>query len=108
MVRYPNYTKHVHEFEGSTKSKESHVHRLAGVTGEGILVGNGHHKHRIYSTNTDFYADHHHKICGLTGIEINVGNGRHVHFIVDRTTLNDNHTHLYRLNTVIDNPSGRV
>ena len=108
MARYPNYTRHTHEFGGSTKVKEAHVHRFAGVTGPGILVGNGKHKHRYYRAYTDFFADHTHKICGLTGVNIDVGNGRHIHFVVARTTLDDNHTHLYRLNTMIDNPSGRI
>jgi len=104
-MSYPNYTKHVHEFLGSTKVKECHTHRFAGETFEGIVLSNGTHKHR-FSTNTDFYADHHHKISGITGINMNVGNGRHVHFVLLRTTMNDNHTHLYRLATLIDNPSG--
>lgn len=104
-MSYPNYTKHVHEFLGSTKVKECHTHRFAGVTFEGILLANGKHKHR-FSTNTDFYEDHHHKISGITGVNINVGNGRHIHFVLLRTTMNDNHTHLYRLATLIDNPSG--
>ena len=63
------------------------------------------HKHR-FSTNTDIYEDHHHRISGITGININVGNGRYIHFVLLRTTMNDNHTHLYRLATLIDNPSG--
>ncbi|MBP1762775.1 MAG: hypothetical protein H6Q64_2317, partial [Firmicutes bacterium] len=91
---------------GSTKVKECHTHRFAGVTFEGILLANGKHKHR-FSTNTDFYEDHHHRISGITGVNINVGNGRHIHFVLLRTTMNDNHTHLYRLATLIDNPSGK-
>ncbi|HNX92368.1 MAG TPA: YmaF family protein [Syntrophomonas sp.] len=40
-MSYPNYTKHVHEFLGSTKVKECHTHRFAGVTFEGIQLANG-------------------------------------------------------------------
>ena len=108
MARYPNFTRHTHEFAGSTKVTEAHVHRFAGVTGPGIRVSNGEHIHRYFRAYTDFFADHTHRISGLTGVDINVGNGRHVHFVVARTTLNDNHRHLYRLNTMIDNPSGRI
>ena len=78
---YPNYTKHNHEFLGSTKLSDGHVHRFAGVTFEGIVVSNGRHRHR-FRTNTDFFADHHHSISGITGLNISVSNGRHIHFVV--------------------------
>jgi hypothetical protein len=31
---------------------------------------------------------------------------KHIHCMVMRTTINDNHSHVYRLGTMINNPSG--
>ena len=107
--------RHVHEFLGSTKivgerTNEVHNHRFAGVTGEGILckdsTGRESHLHRIV-TRTDNFNDHFHVIDVCTGPAIPVGNGaRHVHYVFACTRDSDGHRHMFRIATLIENPTG--
>ncbi|MFT8352806.1 YmaF family protein [Clostridium saccharoperbutylacetonicum] len=99
---------HVHEFEESTKLAEEgddrHNHRVAGVTSEVILIGNGRHVHAFGVTNTDF-LDHHHEIGGTTGPNIPIPNStKHVHLISGTTTTDDGHEHDFLFTTQINSP----
>jgi hypothetical protein len=101
--------RHVHEFLGSTKFAERgddrHNHRVAGVTGEAIPIGNGGHVHK-FRTNVDFFENHFHEVAGTTCPNIEVGNGRHVHFADVVTTIDDGHRHRLTFATLIENPAG--
>jgi hypothetical protein len=99
---------HVHEYSSSVKLAEvgndRHPHRVAGVTGEAILINNGtDHVHKI-KDNTDFF-DHFHVICVTTGPAINIpGTGKHVHLVYGNTTIFDEHCHPFLFTTQIQAP----
>lgn len=100
---------HVHEFSESVKLAEEcddrHNHRVAGVTGEVILIDSGrNHVHAINNQNTDF-LDHFHKICIITGPAIPIpGTNKHIHLIAGETTVVDGHFHEFLFTTQIQAP----
>ncbi len=100
---------HVHEFLGSTQIAEEkcdpHNHRLAGISGQAIPIGDGNHIHEIV-TRTDFYEDHFHEIIVRTYPAISVGKGKHVHFVCGTTTEVKNHEHDFVFATLIEDPIG--
>ncbi|MCX8129460.1 MAG: YmaF family protein [Clostridia bacterium] len=112
IKRYPlnysgncsNIQSHVHEFVASTKLAETgherHNHRIAGITGEAIPIGNGHHIHK-FCTRTDFYDDHFHEVLGSTCPDIDVTPEKHIHYVQGHTTVDDNHKHRYEFTTQI-------
>jgi hypothetical protein len=100
---------HVHEYSENVKLAEEgddrHPHRVAGVTGEAILINNGtNHVHKI-KDNTDFF-NHFHVICVTTGPAINIpgSNGKHVHLVKGNTTIFDEHCHPFDFTTQIQAP----
>ena len=101
--------RHVHEIVGSVfiaeREKDPHAHRFAGVSGEAILLPNGNHVHKI-RLRTDFFDEHFHEICGVSSGAIKVGD-RHVHFAKAATTCNDGHRHLFRVASLIDDPTAK-
>ena len=101
---------HDHEYLGSTRfaelSTDPHNHRMAGMTGEAIPLGNNCHKHKLL-TNTDFFDGHLHIVSDETGPCICVGYGKHVHTVAGRTSISDGHCHEYVFTTLIENPAGR-
>lgn len=100
--------RHVHEVQGSTRIAERcedpHNHRFATVSGEAIPYGCDHY-HEV-RFRTDFYEDHFHEFCGRTSGAIPVGGNRHVHFLESVTTVNDGHSHKFRVATLIEDPIG--
>lgn len=105
--------KHVHEVQGSVIVNGCgqclHSHRCCTVTSEAIPVRNStlnDHYHNI-KFRTDFYQDHYHEFSGRTSGAIRVGD-RHIHYLESITTAADGHQHRFRLNTLIENPTGRM
>lgn len=100
--------KHVHEAQGSVQIAEPredpHNHRFATVSGEEISIGRDDHVHEV-KFRTDFYENHFHEFTGRTTGAIKVGD-RHVHFLESVTTINDGHSHKFRLSTFIQDPIG--
>jgi len=110
-----HYQSHVHEFLGSTMVATSqcemglgHNHRFAGVTGQVKPAGNSHV--HVMNTNTDFYSGHFHMIEVITGEAVpvydenNVHIG-HVHGVTAATSVEDMHSHVFIVATLIQNPT---
>lgn len=101
--------RHVHEYASNVRlaeeCQERHTHRVAGVTGEAILINGGrNHVHKINNDNTDFF-DHHHRICDTTGPAIEIeGTDKHIHLLCGSTSVNDGHCHNYTFVTQVEAP----
>jgi hypothetical protein len=114
----PVIQTHVHEFTGSTMNGAPvgrpdllHSHRFAGVSGEAIKSGAS-HVHRL-TTRTDFFTSHFHTIEVMTGPAIpifdenNVQIG-HTHGFTGATSVNAAHSHVFKVATLIEDPTGPV
>jgi hypothetical protein len=84
-----------------------HNHRFAGVTGQAKPSCNGHV--HVMNTNTDFFRGHFHMIEIITGEAVpiydenNVHIG-HVHAVTGATSVEDLHSHVFVVATLIQNP----
>lgn len=103
----PTAQRHVHEVLGSVmiagEPDERHNHRFASISGEAVIVPEGHV--HVLDTRTDFYDEHLHHIVGTSGPAIQVGD-RHVHYLNGQTTTQDGHFHQFRAAALIENPLG--
>ncbi|HHU51211.1 MAG TPA: hypothetical protein GXZ36_05290 [Firmicutes bacterium] len=109
---------HVHEFLGSTLLASPpkrldllHNHRFAGVTGEAIPTVKSHV--HILKTNTDFFVAHYHTMEVKTGEAIPVYDENkkvigHIHGFTGVTSFDAGHRHIFKGNTLIENPSGPI
>jgi hypothetical protein len=99
---------HVHEIQGSVRLDDlnsfPHNHRFVTISGEAIPIGLHDHVHEIVF-RTDFMNGHYHEFHGRTFGAIPVGDG-HVHFLEGVTSTTNNHNHIFRFVTFIDNSIG--
>ena len=107
-TNYYSYNgQHVHELIGSTvfsdTCSDTHNHRFAAMSGP-VVCADGNHFHNV-SFSTDTHDIHGHTFCGPSSLALPTGDGRHVHYVDGCTTNDDGHVHLFRVVTMINNPT---
>ncbi|MFZ5897914.1 MAG: YmaF family protein [Bacillota bacterium] len=70
--------QHNHEFSCTLDVKDSHTHRISGMTGPAVKAGDG-HVHEVLLNFTSFNGFHLHYLSFLTGLSIKISEFEHVH-----------------------------